>query len=370
MFHPGSHGWTGPCCIGNSFTNAMLRIKVWGPNDLGVPDFLYNWRKINTSDEVTFKEVPHGLGDYPDLIVVQVQGSQSFTSEAQGSASKLNIMDSFIHMGGVVFGYSDKSVRIWYPGRFNTSLKRECHDRSADKLYYTSEGFWAMNEITNDGWGNNNIKGVTSGYFRILAWKRLDNWCTETRISESKEIRVISDFDNSYVTVEVEAVDGSNDGFRFYGIGSVMNDGQIGDYGGLVYAYSDQKLLYWIPKSSILSGQAINIGGIWGRGLYNQTTDDVKIRVRVFNVPTNVRVCRMKEIVLEDFRVNKKSTSSYKRSKISVYDSRTSSVSVGSFGAFIIVTVIAVIIIPDLQNLFKHLKIGYRNLKLKVTDML
>lgn len=57
--------------------------------------------------------------------------------------------------------------------------------------------------LNTDGWGTNSIKSVKSGYFRVLAWKRLDNWCIETRISESKEIRVIADFDNSYVTVEV-----------------------------------------------------------------------------------------------------------------------------------------------------------------------
>lgn len=57
--------------------------------------------------------------------------------------------------------------------------------------------------FSTDGWGTNSVKSVTSGYFRVLAWKQLDNWCIETRISESKEIRVIADFDDSYVTVEV-----------------------------------------------------------------------------------------------------------------------------------------------------------------------
>ncbi|XP_071136876.1 C4b-binding protein beta chain-like [Mytilus edulis] len=61
------------------------------------------------------------------------------------------------------------------------------------------------------------------------------------------------------------------------------------------------------------------------------------------------------EEVLNNIRVQRKDTSAYRRSLISVKDERLSSKVIGITGVIIFTILIGIIVVPDLMTLFKHL---------------
>lgn len=75
-------------------------------------------------------------------------------------------------------------------------------------------------------------------------------------------------------------MDGNNAGFRFYGTGSSMNDGSLGTFGGVVYAYTDSQVLLWRPSDSS-GGKMVYIGTAWANGTMNQISDTANITIRV-----------------------------------------------------------------------------------------
>lgn len=63
---------------------------------------------------------------------------------------------------------------------------------------------------------------------------------------------------------------------------------------------------------------------------------------------------RIKEIKKE-LTVDKKTTSSYTRSLISVYDPRPSSVAIGSCGVGLLCLAVLLLLLPDVINVLKYL---------------
>lgn len=53
----------------------------------------------------------------------------------------------------------------------------------------------------------------------------------------------------------------------------------MGDFGGLLYAYSDMKVVFWIPQA--VNGHIINIGGVYN-SMYNQASNNVNITIKMF----------------------------------------------------------------------------------------
>ena len=78
---------------------------------------------------------------------------------------------------------------------------------------------------------------------------------------------------------------GTSRGFRFDGVGSVMNEAE--PYGGLVYGYNDSVVAIWVPTSlKRNSGNAavFMLGRIWGSGFNEQMTNNVTIVIKVMDM--------------------------------------------------------------------------------------
>lgn len=66
---------------------------------------------------------------------------------------------------------------------------------------------------------------------------------------------------------------------EFNAVGSSMASG-LNPYGGIVYAYTTDSIMFWIPKAE--KGHLIYIGGIWGSGQQSESADVVDVNVVVY----------------------------------------------------------------------------------------
>ncbi|XP_033741786.1 uncharacterized protein LOC117328368 [Pecten maximus] len=229
----GKAGYTGSTRILGQYSTVDVRIRVWLMCDFGDPIFQYEW--VDLDDNLYYKEVAHNLGTYPDLLTVQTL------------------------CGGTELPmYSDAQAAI-------------CN-------YY-------------DGWGSNTHSYSGSGRVRILAWifpfatmvfkktltmTQYQNNTYEVDLLEQYNIR---DF---LVTVDVTVDDGINDGFRFAAAGNSQTDGTRGQYGGIIYVYSNETVLLWRP-SDLFDGKIVFIGGIWGGGINQQASTTGEVLIRIYN---------------------------------------------------------------------------------------
>lgn len=90
----------------------------------------------------------------------------------------------------------------------------------------------------------------------------------------------------SRVKVLVKAVDGANEGFIFEGIGSAQADDDVYEkhYGGLVFAYNQNKVRLWAPdrKNDSSKGGIISVFDGWGGEVNVQLSHSAEVRVLVW----------------------------------------------------------------------------------------
>lgn len=85
-----------------------------------------------------------------------------------------------------------------------------------------------------------------------------------------------------FVENKIHVQNGTSRGFRFDGVGSVMNEAE--PYGGLVYGYNDSVVAIWVPtslKRNSENAAVFMLGRIWGSGFNEEKTNNVEI---IFNV--------------------------------------------------------------------------------------
>lgn len=68
----------------------------------------------------------------------------------------------------------------------------------------------------------------------------------------------------------------------FYGAGSTQANG-FSDYGGVVYAYNEEEILFWRPSGD----NVVYIGGRWGSGMSHQASTTADIIVRICYLPAS-----------------------------------------------------------------------------------
>ena len=78
----------------------------------------------------------------------------------------------------------------------------------------------------------------------------------------------------------MEATDGNNAGYHFYGVGSGQTDNKAGAYGGVVFAYDENNIRLWAPCKAVTStgnnkGRVIFIGDGWAGGYQSQSSSSV-----------------------------------------------------------------------------------------------
>jgi len=89
----------------------------------------------------------------------------------------------------------------------------------------------------------------------------------------------------SQVKVLVKAFDGENNGFIFEGSGSAQGDDDSDhNYGGVVFAYNDNKVRLWAPdkNNANSAGSIINIFEGWGGEVNTQSSHEADVKVLVW----------------------------------------------------------------------------------------
>ncbi|CAG2216560.1 unnamed protein product [Mytilus edulis] len=356
-----------------------------GPNHLSGP-YVRGFARVRAWKEA----------DMPDVLFSQ-------TINMSGGVSFLNNSYSHIDsLGGVVYAFDDEMVRLWVP---------------------TLEGLKTNGGVfsATDGWslggkrysGIVDIKAWNFGcqqevfHHEIVLGKNIDH-------NGTFQFPCFYDITNHLITVQIKALQnsGANSGMLFYGTGTTMASTQFG-FGGVVYVYTEDKVMVWRPSDTASKGNIINIGERWGNGIAHQSSETAVVIIRVIrlkprevcpvppqgqhasfneydNNPGGVvtyqclhgyvqvggdvnRFCLKnltwhgtslvcKEIqtiqmddILNAIRINSKTTSNARRSKISILDDRRSVWCIGYSGIAILVVIMCSVVVPDCIRISKHL---------------
>lgn len=248
------------------FSEALVRVKIWCMDDFPEATFTTDWMQLDVTDESkSLKELSHGLSDYPAFVSVQIRASNGMISE--GMAAVMTSPRTWSNVGGVIYAFDDKSIRIWSP--YLSDKTRSIQGNSYGKLLGTV-----------DGWGITSIPADFKGLVKVTAWSansfkrnkemyQYSGNLDDGIIARSNHVSV--DINNDLVTLFVQALDGINRGFLFKGFGASQS--QKNPYGGAVYAYNkDGQVKVWRPKSGN-DGYLVHINQPYGNGKFNQASN-------------------------------------------------------------------------------------------------
>ncbi|KAK3086701.1 hypothetical protein FSP39_022193 [Pinctada imbricata] len=224
-----------------------------------------------------FHEFEHGLGREPELVTLVVDLGNGYHCDGLGSMSTLpNVKGTQYSWGGVIYGYNESHVRIWAPSKNGGALFS-----------------------VQDGWGvqSNSFDVSYSGAFQVKVWSKVTNTHVKRFIvgrndkGQEVDLPVTADIDNDLVFMTVKAIDGNNKGFSFPASGAVQNAHDRGEYGGVVYSYSTNKLRYWLPplKQTNVNGpqgRLIYINDEYGGGHFQQGSLSAELAIHVWKSNT------------------------------------------------------------------------------------
>ena len=249
--------------------SALVLVKVWGPDDMALPDYESDWLPIDIADNSTsFYEVKHGFGGYPAVVTVQVHNVQSsYISDGVGSTVSLR---NWLNGGGVAWAFNDYSVRIW---------SAYVPNHKDDKMQYYGKPISG-----NDGWGISYIFSefdMNKADVRVRAWspntlKSKQNFFQGRANIEENEFGPVSTqytpSDKDLFSFFTEATSGPNDGYRFIGYGGAH--GEKNSFGGSVFAYNESGYVRAWPPNVSKKGHYVFIGDPYGNGNYTQSSNE------------------------------------------------------------------------------------------------
>ncbi|XP_062610564.1 uncharacterized protein LOC134272334 [Saccostrea cucullata] len=226
----GSDSYNGPF-VGSAST-CKVRIRAWGLSDWPKPDFSIT-AGLTISTASPYKKVHHCLGTYPDFVTVQLLMPGGLVSEGLNDYVSC-FRDGWGDFPEIVADTADVIIRAW---------------------------MLSSSDILN----TNNFSYVKGD---AVPWAGV--------ISMTNAI----DLDFHIVNVEIKDTTVSK-GKVFYGAGSA-NMGYSGEsYGGVVFGFTQSDVLLWTPSTSVVGGNLIYIGGLWGDGTENMQINNVQITVKV-----------------------------------------------------------------------------------------
>ena len=265
--------------------------------------FIMNRDKANT----TFFELPHGLGALPLSVNVRAHiaagsgySNDDYYWNGVGAvfADGAEVGENY---GGVLYGYNESHFRVWIP---------------SDPTYGH-----ALN--VGNGWGQTNLDAVIAAEVRVKAslgttpdkdsgWLPMCSQCTNTQLDY---VHNLGDLATSIVKVVYRATDGPNAGYVFDAAGSAQADDDGGRYGGIIFGYDNTTIRVWAPNYTDssndncavgfqlqefsdniacyactgwaqvcdgLQGHAVFIPESFGNGMYNQSSDNIEVRVLIW----------------------------------------------------------------------------------------
>lgn len=88
-------------------------------------------------------------------------------------------------------------------------------------------------------------------------------------------------------SLQAQALDGPNKGYRFPGSGSAAysttSSDSVCSYGGLVYAYMSTEIRFWRP-TDIKNGGVICIAGALAEGMNAQSSSNAEVVVHIYHI--------------------------------------------------------------------------------------
>ena len=251
-----------------------------------VPDFRTSFilRSNNGSD--SFKEVQTGHKQMPFHVRVYAKVlsgvNAGFCFEGVGSA-QVSARKTSYPSGGFVFAYDKSRVRIWAPSQFkgkgtNGSIVSVSQGWGNKRYSQTCDEALVVVEVWYIGPSptfQTSVPVDTRNYSRVFV--QVDHQLAQ--IPERILVRV---------TPDPEA-HSPNEGFWFNAITASQNVEKKG-YGGVIFAYDEQKILLWVPSSNTKKTGCVFVQNGWGDELYTENTQKCIVHIFAwvlkFPVPT------------------------------------------------------------------------------------
>ncbi|KAJ8303603.1 hypothetical protein KUTeg_019999, partial [Tegillarca granosa] len=258
---------------------AFVRVRLWTSCDFSVSDFTSNWLPIAANQgSSSFLEIPHGLGSAPEYVTLQVKlGNTNYIADGIGCSMTHKDTNDSTSWGGVLYGYNSTVVRVWLPSTSSGSV------------------FSAA-----DGWGLNKAYNWKTGFIKITAWKKLKTKHSKdmespvetqtqnehlqaalTAINDGKHLDVDNDIFEILPNPQVKPRNGSNKDFYFKATGVAQTAESTGEYGGLVYSYTNSLFRMYHPAFADYqwpnNGYLFYLNSLWGNGIHKQKTNYVKL---------------------------------------------------------------------------------------------
>ncbi|XP_048577652.1 uncharacterized protein LOC5509903 isoform X2 [Nematostella vectensis] len=270
-------GWAGEKNA-QQLNEAHVFVEVWGKGP--EPNFDIDTVIGNGTVRGSYGEVDHRLRQVPDRIVVRVS-PESHSSSNGGfwfpAISTSQNSDPLGHYGGVIYAFNERLVRLWIPsqGLNNTGCI-----------------------LLNDLWGGGkyeqletrcriNVK-IWVNQFPVPAFQ--SNW---TRLKSQLDGFSFKEISHNLgqlpenVVVQVKTLSGMNVHSIFLGQGSVQSDdNNTNGYGGVTYAYNENKIRMWMPSRNDGSklGYMVLVNRGWGDGLFlEKGVNQALVRVLVYS---------------------------------------------------------------------------------------
>ena len=172
---------------------------------------------------------------------------------------------ALFHEWEVLYGYGDKSVRIW------TTYGR------GSRLFGSLDG-WG---VSLDRWGVSPMLRGTIGHVRVtVLYTSNKNLHRFVSIIQENQITTLPiNVDSCLLNLKVQALDGPNRGFLFEGYGSTQ--AQRVPFGGAIYAYNKKgQIKVWRPNED-KTGYLVHIKKPYGDGKYSQASNAAAYHVTI-----------------------------------------------------------------------------------------
>ncbi|KAK2160769.1 hypothetical protein LSH36_127g10011 [Paralvinella palmiformis] len=240
-----SHSWTfgtNSADMDQVGDSVLAKVMAWRSSTFPATDFDTDWQNISVLDPPNLIEIAHAIVADISLVHLQIRcadlNTENMTyAEGIGRAFLLGFGDGYdTDTSGCEEG--EFRVRVWkslghQPEQFNFKL---------------------------NGLGEDSIPDMSALKVNVRTWDPMD----------------------SYINVQVKALDGPNKDFVFSAIGQIHRNAYPGTtYGGVAFAYSADKIRIFVPANE--TGSIIHVPDNWGTDEYIQTSNNVEITVKIWS---------------------------------------------------------------------------------------
>ena len=255
-----------------------------------VPDFTTSFKLRSNNGSDSFREVQTGHNQMPFHVRVYAKVlngvNAGFCFEGVGSA-QVSARKTSSHLRGIVFAYDKSRVRIWAPS------------------VYKETGANGRIVCVSQGWGGERYSQACDEALVVVeVWYigPAPSFQTNTLVDTQSNKHVFVQIDHKLgqiperVAVRVtpfktqpSAQPSPNEGFWFNAITASQNS-EKKFYGGVIFAYDEQKILLWAPSSTTKKTGCIFVENGWGDEINTENTPKCTVHVFAwiakFPVPT------------------------------------------------------------------------------------